>query len=71
MLALYVWDRELSATFFSDIAVLEVPLRNAIDREFVHYLGSASHLQHDLWDARTRRRITQVLARIAFFNGRL
>ncbi len=63
-LALYVWDRELSAAFFSDIAVLEVALRNAIDREFVHDLGTAWYQQLDLWDARTRRRITQVLMRL-------
>lgn len=30
---LYVWDRDVSAAIFADIAILEVALRNAIHRE--------------------------------------
>lgn len=37
---LYMWDRELAAAMFSDIAILEVALRNAVDREATAAYGS-------------------------------
>ncbi|MBD8586011.1 Abi family protein [Frigoribacterium sp. CFBP 8766] len=37
--ALYVWDRDLAAAVFADIAVIEVALRNAIHRELSNEYG--------------------------------
>ncbi len=51
---LYAWGRKLSAAFFHDIAVLEVALRNSIDRALsATYTDEWFRLSAALFDART------------------
>jgi hypothetical protein len=36
---LYIWDRQLATAFFHDLSVLEVALRNAVDRALTKLYG--------------------------------
>ncbi|MEZ2189965.1 hypothetical protein [Corynebacterium sp. CCM 9204] len=37
--ALYLWDRELAAAFFADLAILEVALRTAMSARLKGWMG--------------------------------
>ena len=63
-LELYVWDRNLSSAFFSDIAIIEVAMRHAMHRELVADLGAQWDTQQGSWDARTQRKLTEARSRL-------
>lgn len=63
-LELSVWDRTLSAAFFSDIAIVEVTMRHAMHRELVADLGAQWDLQPGRWDTRTERKLTDARSRL-------
>ncbi|HEY5858136.1 MAG TPA: hypothetical protein VIW24_29945 [Aldersonia sp.] len=56
---LYVWNRDLSAAFLADIAILEVALRNAMNDRLVAHFGPTWYAQDIGIDDRSR----QALAR--------
>lgn len=62
---LYLWDRELSAAFFVDIALLEVALRNSLDRALVQRYGKAWHEQsRTLFNDRVYRDFEKIWERL-------
>lgn len=63
-LNLYIWDRDLSSAFFSDIAVIEVAMRHAMHRELVADFGPLWDLEASRWDTRTHRKLTEARARL-------
>jgi len=59
-LQLYAWGRKLSAAMFHDISVLEVALRNALDRVLVGAYGEDwFRLSAVLFDSRTYEQLTR------------
>ncbi|KQB86981.1 Abi family protein [Corynebacterium lowii] len=63
--ALYMWDRELSAAFFRDISLLEVALRNTIDSVLVSTYGQSWHRSAvTLFDSRTFNQIAEAWKRL-------
>lgn len=63
-LELYVWDRDLSAAFFADIAIIEVAMRHAMHRELVAALGAQWDIQPGNWDDRTMRKLSEARSRL-------
>ena len=64
-LELYVWDRDLSAAFFADIAIIEVAMRHAMHRELVRDFSTAWDTVPQQWDDRTLRKLADARARLA------
>lgn len=57
---LYDWDRDLSAAFFRDISILEVALRNSIDRALCKKYGELWYQSSAiLFDSRTFKQISK------------
>jgi len=64
-LELYTWGRELSAALFRDISILEVALRDSIDRTLVERFGGDWHLlAAALFDERTYRQLAEAWERL-------
>lgn len=63
-LDLYVWDRDLSSAFFSDIAIIEVAMRHAMHRELVADLGPLWDTLSERWDTRTQRKLSEARSRL-------
>ena len=64
-IALYEWDRRLAAAFFQDISILEIALRNAIDRALSDRFGAMWFASSRMnWDARTTQQLCDAWARI-------
>jgi hypothetical protein len=62
---LYLWDRRLSTAIFHDISVLEVALRNALDRALTEQYGPEwFRLSSALFDQRTYSRIAAAWERL-------
>ncbi len=60
---LYLWDRRLSSALFHDIAVIEVALRNAVDRALTDDYGPQWFTRR-LFDDRTYTQIADAWARL-------
>ena len=56
---LYVWNRDLSAAFLADIAILEVALRNATNDQLVAVFGSSWFAQDIGIDDRSRNTLNR------------
>lgn len=52
--ALYVWDRDVSMSLLADVALVEVALRNALNRQLVNAFGPNWYRQDIGLDDRTR-----------------
>ncbi|HIW96087.1 MAG TPA: Abi family protein [Candidatus Corynebacterium gallistercoris] len=64
-LQLYEWDRDLSAAFYRDIAIVEVALRNALDRALTDKFGERwDLLSSALFDQRTWKGICEAWERL-------
>ena len=63
-LELYVWDRDLSAAFFADIAIIEVAMRHAMHKELIRDFGAAWDMAPQQWDDRTMRKLTDARGRL-------
>lgn len=62
---LYVWDRRLATAFFHDLSVLEVALRNAVDRALTKQYGSEwFRVSSALFDKRTYQQIAEAWERL-------
>lgn len=62
---LYLWDRQLSTAFFHDISMIEVALRNAVDRALTEAYGPEwFHLSSAIFDQRTYAQIVEAWDRL-------
>lgn len=62
--ALYVWDRDLAAAVLADVAIVEVALRNALNRELTGRYGPEWYRQDIGLDDRSRRQLAQAWRRL-------
>jgi hypothetical protein len=62
--ALYLWDREVALALIRDIAILEVALRNSINRELVVLHGQDWHKKEIGLDARSRNALSIAWSRL-------
>ena len=62
---LYIWDRRLGTAFFHDLSVLEIALRNALDRALTSRYGPDwFRMSSALFDQRTYNQIAEAWERL-------
>lgn len=65
VLELYLWDRDLAAAAIADIAILEVAMRNAMNRALEHLAGRPDWYVDDIGlDNRSQRAVAKAWAQV-------
>jgi hypothetical protein len=62
--ALYVWNRDLSAAFIGDIAIVEIAMRNAMSAALSQRWGDRWYADGPLLDARSAKQLEEAWDRI-------
>lgn len=62
--ALYVWNRDLSAAFIADIAIVEIAMRNAMAATLAARWGDRWYADGPVLDARSAKQLEQAWERI-------